>query len=88
MLRQFAVPPEVQQFLSGLDSAALLNVVWDINFPGEAPLLPTNPSSIRRSLVFSRNGDSGHATPVEEYNCVLANLDYSNESPLTVPRGD
>lgn len=87
MLRQFQVSPELQQFLSGIESKALADVTWDVTFPGEAPLLPVNPSGTRRSLMFSRSGDDGLATPADEFNCWLANLDFSNEQEVTFPRG-
>lgn len=87
MLRQFQVSSELQQFLSGLDTAALDNVTFNIFFPGDAPLLPMNPSGIRRSLMFSRVEDDGMATPAPIYNCWLANLDYSSEQRVTYSRG-
>lgn len=87
MIRQFHVPAELQQFLSGVESKALINVVWDITFPGDAPLIPTNPNTTRRALMFSRIGEDAAATPDSEFNCYLANVDGSSEQPVTTPRG-
>lgn len=87
MITQFTLSPELQQFLSGIESKAFTNVVWDITFEGTAPTLPSNPATIRRSLLFSRLSFTEEATPVEEYNCFIQNLDGSFETSVSTPRG-
>ncbi len=87
MITQFTVSPELQQFLSGLDSKALTNVIWNITFDGDAPALPTNPTTVRRSLMFSKLDFSDDATPTEEYNAYIQNLDGTSETAVSVPRG-
>lgn len=87
MISQFTVPPELQQFLSGVPSIALANVVWDIVFPDDAPVLPTNPGAVRRVLIFDKGAYSEDATPTFEYDCYIENLDGSNIVPVTYPRG-
>ena len=88
MIDQFVVAPELQKFLSGVDSKALVNILWDIPFDGSADLLPSNPTAARRSLMFSRGGYSVDATPNPiEFNCYLKNLDGSSEMAVTTPRG-
>lgn len=79
MLRQFQVTPELQQFLAGLGSKALTNVVWDLSFVGDVPVLPLSPSSVRRSLFFSKFGGA-------EFDVLVKNLDGSNSVQVTGPR--
>ena len=87
MLQQFTLSPELQQFVSGLQSKAVANVQFNIDFGDEeAPALPTNPNTVRRSLMFSKVDFTDEATPVEEYNCFIQNLDGTTETPVSVPR--
>lgn len=86
MLRQFYLSSELQQLLSGIDSAALSPITWDITFEGDAPVLPVDIGGIRRSLVYSKLSDDGMATPTPEYNCFLSNLLGDGEMSLTGPR--
>lgn len=79
MITQFTLPPELQQFLSGLSSPALGNILWDITFEEAAPALPFNPGATRRSLMFSRFDGS-------QYNVYGANIDGANEYFVTEPR--
>lgn len=87
MIRQFVVDPDLQQFLAGIQSKALANVVWNITFEEDAPLLPSNPSTVRRSLMFSKGGYTDDATPTFEYNAFIQNLDGSSEVVVSSPRG-
>ena len=87
MIKQFIVPPELQQFLSGLPGRSLTNVVWDIQFPAAAPVLPTNPGTTRRSLVFDKLTSTGQATPTVEYNTFIVLLDGTAGQNVSVPRG-
>lgn len=86
MINQFLVPPELQQFLSGVQSKALVNVVWDQTFT-DGFILPTNPSTVKRVLLFSMSGYSADATPNPlEYNCYVENLDGTTVTAITTPR--
>ncbi len=87
MNRQFTLSSELQQFLSGLQSKALANVVFSISFVGDAPTLPSNPSTVRRSLMFSKLSYTLDATPTAEFNCFIQNLDGTLSSSVSVPRG-
>lgn len=86
MINQFIVAPELQQFLTGVSSKSLTNVIWDVTFPGTAPVLPTNPNSVRRILMFDKQVPSNDATPRLEYNCFIENLDGSRQQTLTTAR--
>ncbi len=87
MNTQFTLSPELQQFLSGLQGRAVTGVVWNVDFGDEEiPALPTNPNTIRRSLLFSKVDFTDEATPVEEYNCFIQTLDGLNSAPVSVPR--
>ncbi len=79
MLRQFQVPAELQQFLSGVNSKALTNVTWDTSFSADAPVLPLSAESVRRSLAFSKYVST-------EYDCLIQNLDGSGAVQITEPR--
>lgn len=88
MIRQFVVPSDLQQFLTGLPSARLANVVWDTNIPTQTLVIPTNPQTVRRVLIFDKSGFSSHATPNPlEYNCYLKTLDLTVETEVTFARG-
>lgn len=84
MIRQFVLSPELQQFVQGLQSKATANVEFNIDFGSEeAPAIPTNPNTVRRSLMFSKV-DPDNPT---EYNAFIQNLDGSSETAVSVPRG-
>lgn len=75
MITQYVLSPEVQQFLSGVQSKALANVVFHIHFSGDAPALPSNPSTIRKSMMMDKQSMSDEATPTLEYQCYIENMD-------------
>jgi hypothetical protein len=80
MIIQYTLSPELQQFLSGLQSKAVANVVFDATFSGDPPTLPSNPSTVRRSIMISRLD----STP--EFNCFIKNMDGSGEIEISNPR--
>jgi hypothetical protein len=83
--RQFTVSSELQQFLQGIGSKALTNVVWNTSFT-DPPVLPISSVSVRRSIIFDKVMTTDFATPVDEYNCFIENLNGSDEMPVTSPR--
>lgn len=87
MADRFTVLPELQQYLSGVPSRALTNIIWNYSFPDGDPALPTNPATVRRSLTFSKSAATDEASPLLEYNCYISNLDGTSENQITFPRG-
>lgn len=85
--QQYPLSSELQAFLSGIESNSMTNVLWNVTFTDDAPALPSNPTAVRRSLMFSRLDWTDDATPTEEYNAYIQNLDGSSEQPVSVPRG-
>lgn len=86
MNRQFAVSADLQQYLQASGSRALTNVIWNATFTVDAPLLPLSPAAVRRSISYTKLSFSPDATPVEEYNCFIANLDGGSVHPITLSR--
>lgn len=84
MIRQFHVTPELQQFLSGLGSKALTNVLWNRSYLADSPVLPLSPDSVRRALLYSHL-DATQATPTE-FDVFLKNLDGTAAMQITRPR--
>lgn len=88
MIKQFVVPLELQQFLTGLPGAALSNVLWDVQAPANALVIPFDPGATHRMLVYDKAGFSEEATPNPlEYNCRLVSLDGTVDDPITFARG-
>lgn len=85
MINKFVVSTELQQFLSGIPSPALSNILWDIQFTNDA--LPVNPSAVRRVLMFDKVDFEDLATPSPIYDCYLQALDGSALTQVTFPRG-
>lgn len=87
MQQTFVVAPELQQFLSGLDSPALDNVLFDVDYTADV-LLPQNPDATRRILFFSKAAYSADATPnPDEVNCYRQNLNGTATEQITFARG-
>lgn len=88
MITQFQVSPELQQFLQGIQSPRLVNVIWDASLnAADLPTLPTNPSSTRRSLIFDKGIFTTGATVTLEYNVFIQNTDGTNMTQVSTPRG-
>ncbi len=78
-IQQFEVAAELQQFLQGVGSRALTNVLWNMSFTDDAPLLPMSTVAVRRSLLFDKEADG-------EFDCFIVNLDGTDEVTITTPR--
>ena len=85
-MKKFVVVPELQDFLSGVDSRALDNVLFDVAY-NEDSLLPQNPDATRRILFFDKAETVMGATPSPtEYNCYRQDLNGTSIEQITYPR--
>jgi hypothetical protein len=77
--RRFTVSRELQAYLAGMGSRSVRNAIYYFNTDSSTPELPSNPETIRLSLVYDRI-DSG------QYNAYISNTDGTGEEVVTDPR--
>lgn len=83
--RQFTVSTALQQFLTGIRSRAVANVILTTSYDGTAPILPSNPDTgVRRTMYYSHL-DTESATPIE-FDVFVQNLNGSGATQITSPR--
>jgi hypothetical protein len=82
--RKFFLSLRTQQFLAGVGSASVRNVVMDRSYTGEDPVIPSDPdNAVRRAVVFS----SLDAAPTpDEYDIFLRNTDGTVTTQITFER--
>ena len=84
----YALPVEVQEFLSQVPSRVFTNIVWNLPFDTSDNEIPSNPNGTRRSLIYDKAIFSADATPnPDEYNVFIKNLDNSTDLQVTFSRG-